>query len=170
MDNSPIATALFRAFGVLALAVLCACAEKRHPLDLYLDSLRPETVASLPDLGWPAGTLLCPMALYQSELRGAQPSVDRVNAFLARNKFLGEEGRWSLMVVRPATEGDAGIEHLMFKRANFDVITEAETLKRDAGIIPADFTMQTCVPVEKARVLAAPQQGSNRTLIVFGTQ
>ena len=169
MDNSPM-TALFRACGMLVLAVLCACAEKRHPLDLHLDQLRPGTVTTLPDMGWPSGTLLCPMTSYQSELNGSEPPADRVNAFLASKKFRGDEGHWSLIVVKPATAGDAGIEHLTFKRANFDVVNEAEMLKPDARAIAADFTMQTCVPVEKARVLAAPQQGSDRTLIVFGTQ
>lgn len=164
-------TLLFRAFGMLALSALCACAEERHPLDLQLDQLRPDTVATLPDMGWPSGTLLCPMTPYQSELRGSEPPADRVNAFLARKKFRGDEGNWSLMVVKPGTEGNAGIEQLMFKRAkNFDVINDPETLKRDAGTIPADFTMRTCVPVEQARVLVTRQQRSHRTLIVFGTQ
>ena len=170
MDNSPM-TDLFRAFGMLSLAVLCACAEKRHPLDLHLDQLRPNTVSALPELGWPAGTLLCPMTVYQSELHGAQPPADSVNAFLARKKFLGEEGRWSLMVVKPATQGDAGIEHLMIRRAKkFDVINEPEMLARDAGAVPAGFAMKTCVPVEQARILVLPEQGSHRKLIVFGTQ
>lgn len=164
-------TPLFRACGMLALAALCACAEERHPLDLYLEQLRPGTLSRLPELGWSSGTLLCPMTAYQSALHGSVPPADRVNAFLARKRFLGEEGRWSLMVVKPATQGDTGIEHLMIKRAkNFDVINEAQTLKRDAGTIPADFTVQACVPVELARVLATPEQRSNRTLIVFGTQ
>lgn len=163
-------TPLFRAFGMLALTALCACAEERHPIDFYLQQLRPGTVSTLPDMGWSSGTLLCPMTMYQSQLHGSEPPADRVNAFLTQKKFLGDEGHWLLMVVKPAPAGDAGIEHLMFKRANFDVINEAETLKRDAETMTADFTMQTCVPVEKARVLAAPQQRSNRTLIVFGTQ
>jgi hypothetical protein len=170
MNNSPM-TPLFRAFSVLALTVLCACAEKRHPLDLHLEQLRPGTVSTLPDLGWSSGTLLCPMTAYQSALHGSVPPAERVNAFLARKKFLGEEGRWSLMVVKPATDGDAGIEHLMIKRAkNFDVINEPEMLVRDAGTAPAGFTMKTCVPVEQARILAIPEQRSHRMLIVFGTQ
>lgn len=164
-------TPLFRAFGMFALAALCACAEERHLLDRHLEQLRPDTVATLPEMGWPSGTLLCPMTLYQSELHGVEPPADRVNAFLARKKFLGEEGRWSLMVVRPATDGDAGIEHLLFKRAkNFDVINDPELLARDAGTPPAGFTMKTCVPVEQARVLAVREQRSHRILIVFGTQ
>lgn len=164
-------TPLFRAFGMLALAALCACAEERHPLDLYLEQLRPDTVATLPDMGWPPGTLLCPMTPYQSELRGVEPPADRVNAFLARKKFRGEEGLWSLMVVSPATDGDAGIEYLLFKRAkNFDVINDPELLARDAGTPPAGFTMKTCVPVEQARVLAVREQRSHRILVVFGTQ
>lgn len=164
-------TPLFRACGVLALTALCACAEERHPLDLHLAQLRPGTVSTLPALGWPSGTLLCPMTPYQSELRGSEPPVDRVNAFLARKKFLGEEGRWSLMVVKPATDGDAGIEHLMFKNAkNFDIINDPEMLARNAGTVPVGFTMKTCVSVEQARILAIPEQRSHRMLIVFGTQ
>lgn len=164
-------TPLFRAFGMLALTALCACAEERHPLDRHLEQLRPDTVATLPDMGWSPGTLLCPMTLYQSKLRGVEPPADRVNAFLARKKFLGEEGRWSLMVVKPATDGDAGIEHLLFKRAkNFDVINDPELLARDAGTPPAGFAMKTCVPVEQARVLAVREQRSHRILIIFGTQ
>ena len=129
-------TPLFRACGVLALTALCACAEERHPLDLHLAQLRPDTVSTLPALGWPSGTLLCPMTPYQSELRGSEPPADRVNAFLARKKFLGEEGRWSLMVVKPATDGDAGIEHLMFKNAkNFDIINDPEVLARNAEVV-----------------------------------
>jgi len=75
------------------------------------------------------------------------------------------------MVVKPATEGEAGIEHLMFRRAkNFDVINEPEMLARYAATMPAGFAMNTCVPVEQARVLAMRQHGSDRRLIVFGTQ
>ena len=43
-------TSLFRAFGLLALSALCACAEKRHPLDLHLEQLRPDTVSTLPEM------------------------------------------------------------------------------------------------------------------------
>lgn len=164
-------TRLSHAFCIITLAALCACAEQRHPLETYLDQLRPDTVTALPDLGWPAGTLLCPMSAYQSELGATESPAESVNAFLARKKFLGDEGHWSLIVVKPAPAGDAGIEHLIFKHVkNAYVINDPATLARDAAAVPAGFAMQTCVAVEQARVLVVPQQKSNRKLIVFGTQ
>ena len=164
-------TPLFRAFGVLCLTLLCACAEQRHPLETCLEQLNPGTVTALPALGWPAGTLLCPMSAYQSELRDTEPPAERVNAFLARKKFLGDESHWSLIVVKPVPAGDAGIEHLIFKHVkNAYVINDPATLARDAAAVPAGFAMQTCVAVEQARVLVVRQQRSNRKLIVFGKQ
>jgi hypothetical protein len=160
----------YRAVGVLGLATLCACSEERHPLDRHLAQLHPETVATLPDMGWPSGTMLCPLTIYQSQLNGSAPPADRVNAFLVQKKFLGDEDHWSLIIVKPAPAGDAGIEQLTFKRAGYDVINDAGMLKRDAETMPAGFALKTCVPVEQARVLVTRQQKSNRTLIVFGTE
>ncbi|MCC7681897.1 hypothetical protein [Janthinobacterium sp. FW305-128] len=162
-------TPLFYAAGMLALMALGACSEERHPLDRHLGQLRPETVAALPDMGWPPGTLLCPLTMYQSELPGSAPPADRVNAFLKQKQFLGDEGLWSLIVVKPMPEGDAGIEQLLFKRADYDVFNEPEMLKRDGGTLPTGFVPQTCVSVERARVLVTRPQRSDRTLIVFGT-
>ena len=119
---------LLRAAGMLALMVLGACSAEKHPFDRHLAQLRPDTLTALPDMGWPAGTLLCPMGLYESELSDSAPHADRVNAFLKQKKFLGEEGRWSLIVVTPMSEGDAGIEQLLFKRADYDVITEPQRI------------------------------------------
>ena len=161
-------TPLFYAAGMLALMALGACSEERHPLDRHLGQLRPETVAALPDMGWPPGTLLCSLTMYQSELPGSAPPADRVNAFLKQKQFLGDEGLWSLIVVKPMPEGDAGIEQLLFKRADYDVINEPQMLKRDGGTLATGLVPQTCVSVERARVLVTRPQRSDRTLIVFG--
>lgn len=163
-------TSFSRAIGVLALTALCACAQERHPLDLHLSRLQPETVTSLPDMGWPAGTLLCPMTPYQSKLLDSTPAAGRVNAFLKQKQFLGEEGQWALIVVRPEAAGNAGIEQLVFRRGMYDVINDPGLLRRDGAAAPAQFLPQSCVPVERARVLATRPPGSDRTMIVFGTQ
>lgn len=163
-------TPLFRAVGMLALTALCACSEVRQPLDQYLAKLRPGTVATLPDMGWPSGTMLCPLTTYQDQLPGSEPPADRVNAFLKQKKFLGDEGHWSLIVVKPTPVSNADIEQLTFKRAEFDIINEPEMLKRDAETVPVGFELKTCMPVEKARVLVTRIQRSNRTLIIFGTE
>ena len=160
---------LFRAAGMLALMALGACSEERHPFDRHLAQLRPDTVTALPDMGWPAGTLLCPMGLYQSELSDSAPPADRVNAFLKQKQFLGEEGRWSLIVVKPLPQGDAGIEQLFFKRADYDVINDPQRIARDVQTVPAGFAPQDCVTVEQARVLLTREPGSHRKLIIFGT-
>ena len=163
-------TSLSRAIGVLSLTALCACAEERHPLDLHLSQLLRETVATLPDMGWPDGTVLCPMTPYQSELRGTTPVAERVNAFLKQQQFKGEEGQWSLIVVRPEPAGTAGIEQLLFKRSKYDVINDPDLLRRDGAVVPAQFLIDTCLPVEQARVLATRPPRSDRTMIVFGMQ
>ena len=160
---------LLRAAGMLALMVLGACSAEKHPFDRHLAQLRPDTVAALPDMGWPAGTLLCPLTLYQNELPGSAPPADRVNAFLKQKQFLGEEGRWSLIVVTPMSEGDAGIVQLLFKRADYDVINDTQRIARDAQTVPPGFVPQACVTVEQARVLVTREPGSHRKLIIFGT-
>ncbi|MGK5032478.1 hypothetical protein [Janthinobacterium sp. MDT1-19] len=160
---------LFRAAGMLALIALGACSEERHPFDRHLAQLRPVTVAALPDMGWPVGTMLCPMGLYQSEVSDSAPPAERVNAFLKQKQFLGDEGLWSLIVVKPMPEGDAGIEQLFFKRADYDVITDPQRIERDAETVPAGFAPQACVTVEQARLLVTREQRSHRKLIIFGT-
>ena len=162
-------TPLLRAAGMLALMVLGACSAEKHPFDRHLAQLRPDTLTALPDMGWPAGTLLCPMGLYESELSDSAPHADRVNAFLKQKKFLGEEGRWSLIVVTPMSEGDAGIEQLFFKRADYDVINDPQRIARDVPTVPPGFAPQDCVTVEQARVLVTREAGSHRKLIIFGT-
>ena len=161
---------LLRAASMLALMALGACSAERHALDRHLAQLRPDTVAALPDMGWPPGTLLCPLALYQSELPGSAPSADRVNAFLKQKQFLGDEN-WSLIIVKPqpAENAGAGIAHLFFKRAEYDVINESQRLARDAQTLPAGFAPQVCVSVEQARVLVTREQRSHRKLVIFGT-
>ncbi len=96
---------VFRAAGMLALMALGACSEEWHPLDRHLAQLRPDAVAALPDMAWPAGTLLCPLAMYQSELPDSEPLAESVNAFLEQKQFLGDEGHWSLIVVKPLPAG-----------------------------------------------------------------
>ena len=162
-------TPLLRVAGMLALMALGACSAEKHPFDRHLAQLRPDTVTALPDMGWPAGTLLCPMGLYESELSDSAPHADRVNAFLKQKKFLGEEGRWSLIVVTPMSEGDAGIEQLLFKRADYDVITEPQRIAQVAGTVPPGFVPQACVSMEQARVLVMREPGSQRKLVIFGT-
>ena len=160
---------LLRAVGMLALMALGACSEERHPFERHLAQLRPDTVTALPDMGWPAGTLLCPLTLYQNELPGSAPPADRVNAFLKQKQFLGDEGRWSLIVVKPLPQGDAGIEQLFFKRADYDVINDPQRIARDVQTVPPGFAPQDCVTVEQARVLLTREPGSHRKLIIFGT-
>jgi hypothetical protein len=160
---------MFRAAGMLALMALGACSEERHPFERHLAQLRPDTLAALPDMGWPAGTLLCPLTMYQSQLPSSEPLAERANAFLAQKQFLGDEGHWSLIVVKPAPAGDDSIEQLIFKRADYDVINEPEMLKRDAETVPAGFALKTCVPVERTRVLVTRTLGTQRKLIIFGT-
>ena len=157
---------LVRAAVLLALG---ACAEQRHPLDGYLTQLRPDAPSALPGMAWPAGTLLCPLAPYQSELHGAAPLADRVNAFLKQKRFQGDEGHWSLIVVKPVPAGDAGIEQLVFERGDYDVINDPQRIGRDVEKVPAGFAPQTCVTVEQARVLVTREQRSHRKLIIFGT-
>ena len=162
---------LLRAVGMLALMVLGACSAEKHPFDRHLAQLRPDTVAALADMGWPAGTLLCPMGLYQSELSDSAPHADRVNLFLKQKQFLGDEGRWSLIVVKPqpAENAGAGIEQLFFKRADYDVINDPQRIARDVQTVPPGFAPQDCVNVEQARVLLTREPGSHRKLIIFGT-
>ena len=159
---------LFRTAGMLVLMALGACSEQRHPLDRYLGQLRPEALAALPSLDWPPGTMLCPLSLYQSELPSSEPLAERVNAFLGQKRFLGDEGHWSLIAVKPSTAGDAGIEQLRFQRAGYDVVNDPQRIGREVQTVAAGFTQRACVAVEQARVLATRAQGSPRALLIFG--
>lgn len=161
---------LFRSLSMLSLAALCACSEEPHPLDRYLAQLRPVTVAALPKLNWPTGTLLCPLTPYQSELPISTPPADRVNAYLKKKQFKGDENHWSLVAIKPTSAGEAGIEQLVFKRGNYDVINEAEVIKRDIDAVPPGFTQRACIPVENAVVFVTKEHKSNQTLIIFGME
>lgn len=153
---------------VLGLLMLGACAQEQHPLDRQLSQLRPDAVVLLAGLDWPAGTLLCPMTPYQSTLSAEGPVAKRVNGYLKRTQFTGDEDHWSLVVVKPAQAGDDGIEHLRFKRGAYDVVTEPARVAEAVKAQAAAFTLQDCVPVEQARVLVARDR-SQRTFISFGT-
>jgi hypothetical protein len=158
----------FRAAGMLMLTALAGCTEQRHPIDLQLSRLRPVTIAPLTGLDWPAGTMLCPLGIYQSKLQGPSPVTERVNAFLTREKFLGDEGYWSLVVVKPTSAGDAGIEQFIFERDDYEVVTWPQVVSDSAVPIPAGFQGQTCVAVENARVLVTHGM-LHSTVISFGT-
>ncbi|MBB3219852.1 hypothetical protein [Pseudoduganella umbonata] len=170
-----------RAIGVLFLAILGGCSgdagqvvdrymeQSRHPIDRYISRLPADTVSPLPRFDWPAGTLLCPMTPYQSSLHTGTPVAARVNAFLKRKQFLGDEGHWSLVVVAPSSAGGDGIGHLLFKRGNYDVVVGAEMLARAAPTLPAGFVQQECVPAEHGRVLVVRGKGSLKT-VAFGVE
>lgn len=158
----------FRTIGILALLALGACAQDRHPIDRQLSQMRPDAVVPLMGLEWPAGTLLCPLTPYQDRVPDGALAAARVNDFLKRKQFVGDEGHWSLVVVKPAPAGDDGIEHLIFKRGNYDVVTEEKRVAQAAKAQSQTFTQQACVPVELARVLVTRDQ-SQRNLVSFGT-
>jgi len=167
---------LHRAVFLLALLALGACARQQHPIDRQLSQLRPDAIVPLVGLDWPAGTLLCPMTPYQGALAAGGPVATRVNDYLRRRQFVGDEDHWSLVVVKPATAGDEGIEHLRFRRGNYDVVTEEKRVadaakahsQAHSQVQSQAFTQQACVPVEHARVLVARDR-SQRTFISFGT-
>jgi len=161
-------TKSFRTIGILALLALGACAQDRHPIDRQLSQLRPDAVVPLVGLEWPAGTLLCPLTPYQDRVPDSAFAAARVNDFLKRKQFVGDEGHWSLVVIKPAPAGDDGIEHLIFKRGNYDVVTEEKLVAEAAKAQSRTFTQQACVPVELARVLVTRDQ-SQRNLVSFGT-
>ena len=151
------------------LLALVACGEQPHPIEQQLSALRPVTVAPLKGLGWPAGTLLCPLGIYESRLSDSAPVAGRVNAFLARKEVVGDEGQWMMVVVKPGTMGDDGLERLIFKRGKYQVITSEAELRKRAESLPAGFTPRVCLPVESARVLATRARSSTDILISFGT-
>lgn len=161
---------MFHAVSVLLLVALGACANSQHPLDRQLSQLNPMALVSLTGLEWPTGTLLCPLTPYESGLPGASSTAQRVNAFLEKKRFKGDEGHWSLVVVKPAPAGDAGIEQLVFKRDKYDVITSPAQLGQTAESVPATFKLKECVEVQEARVLVTRSRASNRTVISFGTE
>lgn len=159
-----------RAISVLLLMALGACANAQHPLDRQLSQAQPVTVVPLQGLAWPTGTLLCPLTPYQSALPGESVIAQRINAFLQKRQFKGDEGHWSLVVVKPAPAGEAGIEQLVFKRDNYDVVTSAQQLSEGAESVPAAFKIKECVDVQAARILVTRGAASHRKMISFGTE
>lgn len=155
-----------RAFSVIFLIAISACSDARHPLDEQLSQLKPTAVVALQGLEWPAGTILCPLTPYQSTLPGDSSTAQRVNAYLEKKRFEGDEGHWSLVIVKPAPAGDAGIEQLVFKRGKYDVVTSPAQL----NTVSAAFKLKECVDVKEARVLVTQSGASQRTLISFGTE
>jgi hypothetical protein len=159
-----------RTVAWLLLIGCCAEVRAQHPIDRQLPPLRPVTITPLTGLAWPAGTLLCPLTPYQSTLPGSTATAQRVNAFLEKKRFLGDESHWSLIVIQPAPVGNAAIEHLIFKRKEYDVVTSIDMLQQTADAIPSAFKLKACMEAQEARVLATRARLSRRTLISFGTQ
>lgn len=153
---------------LLPLLALGACSSSMHSLEAHLDLLRPESITSVAGLDYPAGTLLCPLTPYQNSVAAAAPEAQRINAFMGRQRYLGEEGTWSLVIIQPGTTGDDGIEHLLLRRSTFDVINSRESLGKLVEKVPADFEVLDCVPVEHASVLTTRSRASQRKVISFG--
>lgn len=154
--------------ALLPLLALGACSSSMHPLEAQLDLLRPESITSVAGLDYPAGTLLCPLTPYQNSVAAAAPEAQRINAFMGRQRYLGDDSTWSLVIVRPGTTGDDGIEHLLLRRGKFDVINSRESLGKLVEKVPTDFEVLDCVPVEHASVLTTRSRASQRKVISFG--
>jgi hypothetical protein len=155
---------------MLSLTSAIAYAYAQHPLDQQLAQLTPPALVPLQGTGWPAGTLLCPLTPYESAVPGNSEVARRVNAVLEKNRFRGDEGHWSLIVVQPATTGDAGIAQLVFKRRNYDVVRSSSGLRGATTSVPAGFMPKVCVEIQEARILATRGATSHRTTISFGTE
>ena len=155
-----------RALSVIFLIAISACSDARHPLDEQLSQLKPTAVVALQGLGWPAGTLLCPLTPYQSRLPGDSSTAWRVNAYLEKKQFEGDEGHWSMVIVKPTPTGDAGIEQLVFKRGKYDVVNSPARRSTES----AAFKPRECVEVKEVHVLVTSSGASQRTLISFGTE
>jgi ferredoxin-like protein FixX len=151
--------------SLLLLVATATSAHAQHPLERQLAQLKPIAVVPLVGLAWPSGTLLCPLTPYQSALPGASSTAQRVNAFLEKKRFQGDEGHWSLVVVKPD-----GIEQLVFKRGKYDVVASSAQLSKAADSVTATFELKECVEVQEARVLATRSGASNRTLLHFGVE
>lgn len=157
------------AIGLL-LVGLAACSSEQHPLDRQLSQLKPVALVPLEKSGWPAETLICPLTPYQNAVSGDSSTAKRVNAFLQKKRFQGDEAYWSLVTVKPGTEGDAGIEHIIFKRGLYDVVASAPRPHEASEQILAAFELKECVTAGEARILATAGGGApSRTQIRFGT-
>lgn len=153
------------ATGALLLVGIGGCSDVRHPLDRQLAQIKPVTVTALQGLDWPTGTLLCPLSPYQSALRGDSDVAQRVNAFLQKSQFQGDEGHWSLVVVKPGAE----IEQLIFERGKYDVVTSLRPPDEATQLVIDTFTLKECVAVQQVRILATSGGALNRPQISFGT-
>lgn len=153
--------------SLLLLVAAAASAHAQHLLERQLAQLKPISMVPLEGSEWPAGTLLCLLTPYQSSLPGASSTAQRVNAFLQKKRFQGDEGHWSLVVVKPAP---AGIKQLVFKRGKYDVVTSPVQLSTAADPVSATFELKECVAVQQVRVLVSRSGASNRTLISFGVE
>lgn len=151
------------------LVALGACSDARHPLDHQLSQIKPVTVVPLRGLERPQGTLLCALTPYQSALSGDSEITRLVNAFLKKKNFQGDEGHWSLVVVGPAAAGVPPIEHLIFKRAQYDVVTSLRRTDGPTELALTNFQPRECVEIQQALILANHGGASNRTQITFGT-
>jgi len=156
-------------FGALFLVALGACSDTRHPLDRQLSQMKPVAVALLQGLERPKGTLLCPLSPYQSELSGDSATTQRINAFLRKKHFRGDEAHWSLVVVSPALTEAPVIEHLIFERGNYDVVTSLPQPDEATEPVLAKFQPKECVEIQEARILATHGGALHRTQIRFGT-
>ena len=83
---------------------------------------------------------------------------------------LGDDGIWSLVIVKPGTTGDDGIEHLLLRSSTFDVINSAATLAKLVEKVPPDVEALDCVAVEHASVLTTRSRVTQRKIISFGRQ
>lgn len=161
---------IIRATSLVLLVATVACSNTQHPLDRQLSQLKPIAIVRPSGLDLPTGTFLCPLSFYESTLSGGSSAAQRVNAFLEKKQFRGTEGQWSLIIVKPAPADEAGIEHLIFRRDKYDVVTSSAELVKEADAVPAAFEVKECVEVKEARVLVTRDRVSNRKLISFGTE
>lgn len=158
-----------RLIALASLLLLGACTDKQLALERFLTDVKPGSIATLPDFGWPAGTLLCPMGHYQNQLHSSSAVAQRVNAVLQHSAAHGDEGLWTLVVIRPDTAGADGIGQLVFETKALGVATFASELERAEGGVPAGFTWQECVPAERAKVVAL-RVVRGRKMLAFGVQ
>lgn len=155
--------------SALFLAGLAACSDTRHPLDQLLSQIKPVAVVPLRAPEWSRGTLLCPLTPYQSALSGNSSTAQQVNAFLKKKNFQGDEGHWSLVVIAPAPATAPRIEHLIFARGKYDVVTSLRRPDAAAQLALSKFEPKECVEIQEALILATHGGASNRAQLSFGT-
>lgn len=156
-------------FGAFFLVALGACSKTGNSLDRQLSQIKPVAIVPLRGLQWSEGTLLCPLTPYQNALIGDSDATQLVNTFLKKTNFQADEGHWSLVVVVPAAAGAPRIEHLIFERGKYDVVTSLRQPEGPTELALAKFQPKPCVEIQKALILATHGGASNRTQIRFGT-